>query len=110
MLDRVGKVVYRLSLPSKFSQVHIVFHVSMLWKYILDSSHIIQHDDLDIEEKISLEEQPFQIIERKEHQLQHKLISMVMLQWKHHKENEATWEQVDKIQELYLGIPNKSQR
>ena len=35
MLERVGRVAYRLALPPSLSSVHEVFHVSMLQKYTL---------------------------------------------------------------------------
>ena len=34
ILERIGMVAYRLALPPDMSQVHPVFHVSMLRKYI----------------------------------------------------------------------------
>ena len=39
--ERVGMVAYRLALSPDMSQVHPVFHVSMLRKYILDPSHVL---------------------------------------------------------------------
>ena len=41
ILDRVGIFAYRLVLPPNLSQVHLVFHVSMLRKYISDPSHVL---------------------------------------------------------------------
>ena len=41
VLERVGIVAYRLWLPSSFSGVHEVFHVSMLQKYTLDPKHVV---------------------------------------------------------------------
>ena len=41
VLERVGTVVYRLALSPRLSGVHIVFHVSMLRKYTLDSTHVM---------------------------------------------------------------------
>ena len=41
VLERVGTVAYRLALPPSLSGVHEVFHVSMLRKYTLDSSHVV---------------------------------------------------------------------
>ena len=41
VLERVGTVAYRLALSPSFSSVHEVFHVSMLWKYTPDPTHIV---------------------------------------------------------------------
>ena len=41
VLERVGAVVYRLALPPSLSNVHEVFHVSMLRKYTPDPTHIV---------------------------------------------------------------------
>lgn len=44
ILQRVGKVSYRVSLPPSLLNLHSVFHVSQLWKYISDMSHVIPFD------------------------------------------------------------------
>ncbi|KAL5547586.1 hypothetical protein UlMin_002817 [Ulmus minor] len=44
ILERIGKVAYKLALPPKLSSVHNVFHVSMLRKYISDPSHVLEHE------------------------------------------------------------------
>lgn len=41
ILERVGPVAYMLRFLAKMSRKHNVFHVSMLRKYVLDSSHIL---------------------------------------------------------------------
>ena len=41
ILERVGIVAYRLALPPSMSGVHKVFHVSMLRKYALDPTHVV---------------------------------------------------------------------
>ena len=41
VLERVGIVAYRLALPPSLLSVHDVFHVSMLWKYTIDPTHIV---------------------------------------------------------------------
>ena len=42
ILERVGAITYRLTLPSKLSVIHLVFHVSMLRKYMLHPSHVLE--------------------------------------------------------------------
>ena len=39
--ERVGTVAYQLALPPSLSGVHEVFHVSMLWKYTPDPTHVV---------------------------------------------------------------------
>ena len=41
ILERVRKVASRFALPLGFPNIHPVFHVSMLRKYLLDPSHMI---------------------------------------------------------------------
>lgn len=38
----MGLVGYKLRFASALSRIHNVFHVSMLQKYVLDSSHVLQ--------------------------------------------------------------------
>ena len=48
ILERIGKVAYKLALPPELSLVHNVFHVSMLSKYISDPSHVLEHELIEI--------------------------------------------------------------
>ena len=41
ILERVGELAYRLDLPSELSQIHNVFHICMLRKYVPSSSYKI---------------------------------------------------------------------
>ena len=41
ILERIGLVAYQLALPPKLAKLHDVFHVSMLWRYCSDGSHIL---------------------------------------------------------------------
>ena len=41
VVERVGIVSYRLALPPSSSNVHDVFHVSMLRKYTPDPNHVV---------------------------------------------------------------------
>ena len=63
ILERVGKAVYRLALPSSLSRVHEVFHVSMLRKYTRDPTHVVDWGKLVVDVDETLEEGPVSFID-----------------------------------------------
>ena len=65
VLQWVGKVAYELKLPSELTSVHPVFHVSMLKKCICDPMSILPIDGLGINENLSYEEVPIEILDVK---------------------------------------------
>ena len=79
--ERVGSVAYRLVLPMELSQIHNVFIVSMLRKYISDPSHILETPTVEVKDDLSYEEQAVQILNRREQVLRNKTIPLVKVLW-----------------------------
>ena len=52
ILERIGMVAYRLALSPDMSQVHPIFHVSMLRKYISDPSHVLQPQSVEVNDDL----------------------------------------------------------
>jgi hypothetical protein len=50
---KVGVVAYRIVLPPSLSNLHDVFHVSQLRKYVYDASHVIQVDELEVRDYLT---------------------------------------------------------
>lgn len=48
-------MVYRVAFTPYLSNLHSVFHVSQLRKYVPDSSHVIQMDDMQVRDKLTVE-------------------------------------------------------
>ncbi|KAL5563735.1 hypothetical protein UlMin_033482 [Ulmus minor] len=90
ILEKVGRVAYRLALPLDLSSVHNVFRVSMLKKYVPDPTHVLEHEPIEVHEDLTYEEQPVQILDRKEKTLRNKAIPLVKVLWRNHKVEEAT--------------------
>ena len=63
ILERKGEVVYEIALPPELSQVHPVFHVSMLQKYVPDPSHVVEYQPLDIRPNLTYEERPIHVLD-----------------------------------------------
>ena len=63
ILERVGAVAYILVLPPDLSSIHPVFHVSMLWKYIHDPSHVLEPQMVQLDENLCYKEEPIAIVD-----------------------------------------------
>ncbi|XP_031281179.1 uncharacterized protein LOC116139638 [Pistacia vera] len=92
VLERVGKVAYRLALPMSMERVHNVFYVSLLHKYVSDPSHVLQMEEVELQDILAYEERPVQILDRTVKELRNKQIPLVKVLWRNYKIEEATWE------------------
>ena len=101
VLERVGMVAYRLTLTSSLSSVHEVFHVSMLWKYTPDLTHIVDWGELIIDADGTFKEGPVRIMDSREQVLHGKIVRLVKVLWHHRGIEEATWEREDTVHANY---------
>ncbi|KAK4706783.1 hypothetical protein R3W88_033657 [Solanum pinnatisectum] len=92
ILRCVGKVSYELELPSELASVHPVFHVSMLKKCIGDPTSIVSLEGLVIDESLSYEEVPVEILDQQVKKLRNKEIAFVKVLWTNQLLEGATWE------------------
>ncbi|XP_062088883.1 uncharacterized protein LOC133795447 [Humulus lupulus] len=99
--DKVEKVAYRLALPPSLSNVHDVFYVSLLRKYVPDPSHVLNYEPIEVEQDLTYEEKPVKILDRKEKELRNKNISLVKVLWRSSNIEEMTWEREDEMRSKY---------
>ncbi|WMV58178.1 hypothetical protein MTR67_051563 [Solanum verrucosum] len=91
ILRTVGEVAYELALPPAFSAIHLVFHVSMLRRYVPDESHVIQYDAVDLDDSLRYIEEPVAILARAVRRLRSRAIPVVKVHWRHRPVEEDTW-------------------
>ena len=77
IIEKIGPVAYRLALTLELANVHDVFHVSMLRRYISGPSHVLIRPMIEIEKNLSYEERPIKILDRQEKKLRNKVIPLV---------------------------------
>lgn len=63
MLEQVGEVAYKLSLPLSLSAVHYVLHVSLLKRYVPDLSYQISYEELELPLDLLYEEEVMRILD-----------------------------------------------
>ncbi|XP_074289501.1 uncharacterized protein LOC141614653 [Silene latifolia] len=58
-------VAYKLDLPPALDRVHNVFLVSQLRKFVSDPSHVLEVENIEIDESLSYAEVPIEILDHK---------------------------------------------
>ena len=101
ILERVGTVTYRLALPPSMSGVHEVFHVSMLRKYTLDSAHVVDWGQIEVDTDETFEEGPVCIVDSRDQVLRRKTLRLVLVLWRHYGVEESMWECEDTMRATY---------
>jgi len=72
ILRKIGHVAYQICLPSFLSNLHNVFHVSQLRKYISDPTHVIRPDTVQLKNNLTFDAMPVQIMDKKVKELRGK--------------------------------------
>ena len=84
-------------------QVHNVFHVSQLRKFVHDPDVTIspdQLDDVEVEPEAVENRRPMRIVGNDMKQLRRKAVNLVKVQWGEN-ENDCTWETEESIRKTY---------
>jgi hypothetical protein len=68
ILERIGLVACMIALSASM-YIHNVFHVSLLKKYILDANHVIDWNEIQVEQEAAFQVHLVHILDRKIKQL-----------------------------------------
>ncbi len=92
VLERVGPLAYRLTLPPELEKIYNVLHISMLRRYRSDPWHVLLVEEIKVNPDLTYEEEHIEILTYDVKQLRNKQIPQVKVLWNHHSSQEATWE------------------
>ncbi|KAK6115466.1 hypothetical protein DH2020_007735 [Rehmannia glutinosa] len=104
ILQRIGKLAYRLELPAQYAGMHDVFHVSMLRKYVSNPSHILKREPVKLKTDLSYKDIPVRVLLREVKKLRNKEIPLVKVLWRNQSIEEATWETEDGMRAKYPDL------
>jgi hypothetical protein len=96
-------MTYQLELPDNISDVHNVFHVSQLEKYLRVPEEHLSMEEPGVQGDLPYIEYPIKILDTLTRVTRNKVIKMCKVQWSHHGEDEATWEREE---ELHIDFPH----
>jgi hypothetical protein len=103
ILEPKGEVAYQLELPVRLSDVHNVFHISQLKKCLRVPEEQLPLEELDVQDDLTYTEHPIKILDTTERITWSKRIQMCRVQWSHHAEDEATWEERTSYTQNFLN-------
>lgn len=107
ILERIGKVAYRLELPEELSNIHPTFHVSNLKKCLVDENLHVPIDEITVEETMHYIEKPLEIVDHGEKILKRSRIPIVLVRWNAKRGPELTWECEDHMKTKYPQLFTK---
>ncbi|XP_039003082.1 uncharacterized protein LOC120129711 [Hibiscus syriacus] len=96
IIEKIGAVAYKLHLPES-SRLHPVFHVSLLKKFIEDSSKAVT-DPPAIEDDGQLRIKPLKVVGRRIVNRNGKPITQLLIRWENLDEANDTWEDYSVLQ------------
>ncbi|XP_020679257.1 uncharacterized protein LOC110097307 [Dendrobium catenatum] len=101
IIERIGKSSYRLLLSDQLSDVHNIFHISSLRKWISDYDKKLSADEIEIQENLQYKEEPEKILAYDVRKLRNKQIPMIKDLWKRRTAREATWKKESDMRQSY---------
>ena len=101
ILEKIRLQAYRLELPLEMNVIHPTFHVSYLRKCLKQEESIIPLTEIRVDNGNRCVEEPEAILERRTKKLRHKEVTMVKVQWKHHRGANVTWEAEEDMKKRY---------
>nr|GEY79286.1 putative reverse transcriptase domain-containing protein [Tanacetum cinerariifolium] len=81
ILARVGPVAYTLELPEELKGIHSTFHVSNLKKCLAEGDVVIPLDEIQLDDKLHMIEEPVKVVDREVKRLRQSRIPIVKVRW-----------------------------
>ena len=72
---------YEITFPPPLANIHNIFHVSHLRKFVPDPSHILKSDSIQVKENLSFEVKSIRILDSQVKQLRERSSPMVKVLW-----------------------------
>ena len=88
---RIGPVAYEIALPPQLANLHLVFYVSQLRKYVFDVAHVLEVKDIQIREDLTVEVSPITLEDSKVEERIGKIVRLVKVIWDR-RADDSTWE------------------
>ena len=107
IIEKSGRVAYKIQLPLEMRAIFNVFHVSQLKKGLRVLEERVEVRDIKLESDLAYEEKPVQIIDSKDRVTRNRVIKFHKVMWNNHSEQDTTWEREDYLRQVYPSFYEK---
>ena len=97
---RIGPVAFEIALPPHLGNLHNVSHVSQLRKYVAHPTHVLEQDDVQVRENLTLGVGSVRILDSQVKQLRGKEIRTMKVLWDEATQK-MTWEMEELMSKSY---------
>jgi hypothetical protein len=95
ILEKCGKVTYKLELPPSLAGVHDIFYVSQLKKCLKALVDVVLLEVAPLKTDLTYPEHPIKILDQRSRVIRCKMIMFYKIKWSNHTLEEETWESDD---------------
>jgi hypothetical protein len=107
IIDKSGRVAYKLQLPPELGAIFSVFHVSQLKKCLHVPEERVEVRGIKLKSDLAYEEKPVAILEVKDRVTWNQVVKLYKVVWSNHSERDATWEREDYLRDNYSKFFNE---
>jgi hypothetical protein len=101
IIERCGRVSYKLQLPSEMRMIFLVFHVSQLKKCLQMPEEEVKVRDIKIKKTLTYVEELVYVLDHKDRVTRNQVVKLYKIMWSNHSERDAMWEWEDYLREVY---------
>ena len=107
IIEQNGNLAYKLQLPPEMSAIFNVVHVSQLRNCLRMPDEVIEPTNIMLQSNLTYDEKPIRVREEMQRVTQSKVIKFYKVVWNNHGEQDATWQWVDYLREVYPAFYEK---
>jgi hypothetical protein len=107
IIEKSGRVAYKLSLPRELGAIFLVYHVSQLKKCLCLPEERVEVRRIKLKYNLSYEEKPVYVLDTLERVTRSRVVKLYKVVWSNHGERDATWEREDYLKDNYSAFYEK---